>query len=222
MKVSEIFKSIEGEGIRAGYPALFIRLFGCNLDCSYCDSVYACKVTKDNEHPFEYWSIETILDMVKISGVDKVTLTGGEPLLQKESIDLVTKLLDEGYEVNIETNGSIDIQPYLSLDHSENLIITMDWKSISSNMADKMLSYNLNLLRKCDVLKFVVGEERDLVQMSQVLNSNYLSCNVFVSPIFDEIEPKTIVEYILHENLNNVRMQLQLHKFIWEPDRRGV
>lgn len=227
MKVCEIFRSIEGEGIRAGYPAMFVRLFGCNLNCSYCDSTYACKPNEGHKS-YQDWSLNTIMEMVRAGQVHRVTITGGEPLIHEDTLELVQCLLDNDYEVNIETNGSIDISPYLDLNNSDDkLIITMDWKSLSSNMSDRMLASNLSLLRTNDVIKFVVSSDRDLDQMYRVLSDNELNCNVFVSPVFDEIEPKTIVDYILSEcdrspYFDNVRIQLQLHKLIWDPNTRGV
>lgn len=217
LRISEIFKSIEGEGIRAGYPCIFIRLHGCNLRCSYCDSMYAVEGNDYTEMTVqEVWDNIVYEFGVSKSGLTKVTLTGGEPLIHKDTMELVNLLLANGCEVNIETNGACDISPYLL----RNVIITMDWKSISSGMNTKMNVENLRLLRDIDVIKFVVGSIEDLDQMKKVIQNT--RAIPFVSSIFGEIEPKDIVQYLLDNRLDEVRMQLQMHKFIWNPDKRGV
>ena len=218
LKVIEIFKSIDGEGIRTGYPVTFIRLQGCNCRCSYCDTKYSY----DN-YKYINMTIDEIIKEIRDYKSRRITLTGGEPLYQPEAADLIHKLLEQGFEVNIETNGSIDLEEFLGEDSfHENLIITMDWKSISSNMSQHMVVSNLYNLRKQDVLKFVVGDDQDLDQMRDIISSKPLKCNIFVSPVFGKIEPREIVEYILDNDLEDVRIQLQLHKIIWNPETRGV
>lgn len=220
MKVVEIFNSIEGEGSRAGYLATFIRLYGCNLRCSYCDSVYAF-----TNNDYTEMSIEEIINAVNGYNCKKVTLTGGEPLIHKDVDVLVKELLTNGYEVNIETNGSLSINELsnkLPVHLLDNLMYTVDWKSHSSGMADKMLVENLSFVRPKDVFKFVVGNKEDLEQMRYIVTTYNPVCQIFVSPIFGDIEPKEIVEYLQVHSLNDIRMQLQLHKFIWPVDMRGV
>lgn len=217
MKINEIFSSIEGEGIRAGLPCVFIRFQNCNLRCSYCDSRYACEGSD-----YTCMSIDNIIDKVKSYNIPRATVTGGEPLIQKDIWKLIRKLSDEKISVNLETNGSIDISPNEKFSYDDNLIITMDWKSISSGESDKMLESNLQQLTDADVLKFVVGNQQDLDQMKSIVETYNPGCHIFVSPIFGEIEPKDIVEYLLDNKLNHVRIQLQLHKYIWDPDKRGV
>lgn len=214
MKVNEIFCSIEGEGIRQGYLCTFVRFYGCNLNCSYCDSRYACENGEYTE-----MSPEQIFDKIVEHGAKCVTLTGGEPLLQNtnELVKLLTMLDDDGFKVNIETNGSVKIP--------ENILvstITMDWKSISSGEHRKMLSDNIKHLFDDDVLKFVIGSKEDFNQMCEVIKNNSIMCHVFVSPVFGKIEPSEIVDLMKDAKLNNVRMQLQIHKFIWDADKRGV
>ena len=217
MKVSEIFASIEGEGIRVGLPCVFIRFYGCNLHCSYCDSKYACTGCEYSE-----MSIKDIVEKVKLFHIPRATITGGEPLIQKDVWKLIQKLSDAGISVNIETNGSIDISPK-EFNDIDDYIITMDWKSISSGQYDQMMESNLLKLTNKDVLKFVVGDEEDLSQMKHLIETHKdLSCHIFVSPIFNKIDPKKIVEYILNNNLSQVHVQLQIHKFIWNPNMRGV
>ena len=220
MKISEIFLSIDGEGIRTGYPAVFIRLFGCNIACSYCDSLYA--VTGND---YTEMTVDEIIEEVETNypGVDKVTITGGEPLIQDNILELICKL-GENHEINIETNGAVSLEPLRKVTGKINpgVIVTMDWKSISSGMSDKMIKENLELLTYQDVLKFVVGSNEDLIQMKNLLLNNRINCSVFVSPVFGHIEPKAIVRFILENKLYDCRVQVQLHKVIWDPNKRGV
>lgn len=214
MKVVEIFESIDGEGIRVGFPVTFIRLYGCNLNCSYCDSRYACE-----EKEYTEMSIDEIMHQVAVLDHRMVTLTGGEPLIHPDVKYLIQELKVKSYKVNIETNGAVDISPYSK---KRNILITMDYKCPSSGMEDKMILDNLPLLTSKDVLKFVVGTQEDLKKAKSIIEEYDLDCNIYFSPVFGSIEPREIVEFILKEHLDGVRMQLQIHKFIWEPDRRGV
>lgn len=215
MKVVEIFKSIDGEGIRAGFPVTFIRLAGCNLRCEYCDTTYSYDVSKAKE-----MTISEILASVSSLNCKRITLTGGEPLIHDSVEGLINILVRRGYEVNIETNGSVDIQPYVNA--SGNPIITMDYKCPCSGMEDKMLKSNLLMLRKTDVLKFVVGSVKDLLRCHEIICCNDIKAQIFISPVFGKIEPKEIVDYVIGHNMNDCRVQLQLHKIIWDPELRGV
>ena len=140
MQINEIFVSIDGEGIRTGYLTTFIRTFGCNLNCSYCDTQYACKIDENEQDQFVVMTPEEILARVDELGNYRVTLTGGEPLIQRDAPELVALLLEAGYEVNIETNGAVDLRPFekkmvevLSDDElTNNLIYTLDYKCPSS------------------------------------------------------------------------------------------
>lgn len=211
MKVIEIFKSIDGEGIRVGYPAIFIRLAGCNLRCSYCDTKYSYEKEKSVDMTPE----QIYKEVFKLGG-KRITLTGGEPLIHEDVSFLINLLLSKGYEVNIETNGSVDISPFLY----NGCIITMDYKCAGSGMEDKMLLDNLKLLRKQDVLKFVVSNKHDL---DTVLNiSPNTKASVYISPVFGKIEPAEIVNYMLEHGMEDCRIQVQLHKIIWNPEKRGV
>lgn len=226
MLISEIFGSIEGEGIRTGCLATFVRTFGCNLRCNYCDSLYAVDRTTDlfGNQNFKTMAVQEIINECKHLGSKRITFTGGEPLLQKDAYELIDKLLEEDFEVNIETNGAIPIDNFIYFKNRDlsKLIITMDWKSPYSGMRDKMINDNLKALRSIDVLKFVVANKGDLDDMKQTIQSNDLYCNIFVSPVFGQIEPFEIVDYLKENNLQNVRIQLQIHKLIWKPDMRGV
>ena len=216
MKVVEIFESIDGEGIRTGLPVTFIRLFGCNLRCSYCDTMYALEGKNYTE-----MAIEDIMNKVKQLNHKAITLTGGEPLIHKDVSLLIRELTSQNYRVNIETNGAVDISPYVG---KRNTIITLDYKCPSSGMEDKMLLDNLNLVKIKDVVKFVVGSKEDLEKTKKIIWDYELQAktNVFISPIFGEIEPKEIVEFMLANHLDNVKVQLQLHKMIWDPNMKGV
>ena len=214
MLVNEIFSSIEGEGIRTGYPVTFIRLFGCNIECPYCDTKYACKGTD-----FVKMSVDEIVDKVQEFGFNRVTITGGEPLIHRDVDNLIIALTHLGYEINIETNGTVYVGEYTELD---NVILTVDYKSISSGMNSKMDLENISILRRQDVLKFVVGTIQDLEDMKEIIQNFHPICNIFVSPVFEQIAPVEIVNFIKDNKLENCRVQLQLHKLIWDPQERGV
>lgn len=210
MKVNEIFYSIEGEGIRAGMPCTFIRLFGCNLHCSYCDTRYACE-----GNDYEDMSIADIMEKVKSYGCPNITLTGGEPLMHTDSGDLIKTLVQNGYKVNIETNGTIIPKHF-------NVLYTVDFKTISSGESDKMNLGAFRCLTEDDVIKFVVGSIEDMEQARRFIEDNNIRANVFVSPIFGKIKLEDIANYLTENKLHNWRMQLQMHKYIWKPDTRGV
>ena len=210
-KVNEIFKSIEGEGIRTGLPCTFIRLYGCNLCCKYCDTRYSCE-----NKEFTLMTKDEIVNKVKELGGSRVTITGGEPLLDLFLNELIIALRKEHIEVNIETNGSLDIQWCLAD------IITMDYKTSASGMEDRMMLSNLKALKETDVLKFVVGSKHDLDTMKRIIEEYEPECRIYVSPVFGMIEAHELVEYVLENNLDNVTVQVQLHKIIWDPNKRGV
>ena len=207
MKVNEIFFSIEGEGKRSGKIAAFIRLTGCNLRCFYCDTRYAFNEGKE-------MNIADIAEAVK--PYNNVTLTGGEPLIQNchELIRLLAK-----HEVNIETNGSIDLAEYLQY---SNAFFTMDFKCLTSGMMSAMKEKNLELLRNRDVLKFVVGSKCDLETAETITLNISATPHIYISPVFGEIEPLEVVEFMKERHLQNWHLQLQIHKIIWAPDERGV
>lgn len=216
--VAEKFVSINGEGTRAGELAVFIRFTGCDLRCSYCDTMWANVPGAD----YDDLSAEEILSYVLSTGVTNVTLTGGEPLLQKELPVLTDLLLSSELRVEIETNGS---QPIAAL--AERVcrpVFTMDYKLPSSGMEDKMCRENFGHLEKCDTVKFVSGSMEDLERAAHIIEKHHLTerCHVYISPVFGKIEPADIVDFMKGRQLNDVRLQLQLHKFIWPPEQRGV
>ena len=217
-KVAEKFVSINGEGPRAGELAVFLRFCGCNLNCGYCDTRWAN--TSDVKH--ELASAEKLVAYVKSTGVKNVTLTGGEPLLQADIARLIKLLGASGAEVEIETNGSVPLQNIVSL--SPRPAVTADYKLPSSGMEKHMLPENFSYLTLRDAVKFVVGDKRDLSRAEEIINQYGLTnkCRVYFSPVFGEIEPVEITEFMKERKLNGVRLQLQLHKIIWKPDMRGV
>lgn len=207
LRVCEIFNSIEGEGRRAGKLAAFVRLAGCNLRCSYCDTAYAFEGGR-------FMTPEAIFSAV--SEMDSVTITGGEPLTQ-DIHELLFLLRD--HHVNIETNGSIRIDGYRAY---RGVFFTVDYKLPSSGVQAAMLEDNFRILRPFDVLKFVVADRRDLDEARRVFFEVRPRCLVYVSPVFGRIEPADIVAYLKAYDLQEWRLQLQLHKIIWSPEKRGV
>lgn len=218
MKVVEKFISINGEGPKAGELAVFIRFKGCNLNCGYCDTKWA----NDPECEYEELSPYDILLYILSSDIKNVTLTGGEPLLQKD-MPLLLNLLAQYKDIytEIETNGAADLAPFTKADRP---VFTMDYKLPSSGMEDKMLPSNMELLKSEDTVKFVAGSTEDLDRACEIIEKYSLTdkCHVYFSPAFGQLEPSDIVSYMAEHKLNKVRLQLQMHKFIWKPDKRGV
>ena len=211
LKVNEIFFSIQGESTKAGLPTVFVRLTYCNLRCTYCDTEYAFYEGKD-------LSIDEIISEVKKYDCNLIEITGGEPLVQDESIELMKKLCDIGYEVMIETGGSLPIEKI-----DERVKIIMDLKCPSSGMMKKNRYENIPHLKNIDEVKFVIGSREDYDWSKEQIQKYDLTkkCTLLMSIVFGTIEPVTLVEWILRDKLN-VRFQLQLHKIIWEPSRKGV
>ena len=216
MKINEIFYSISGESIAAGYPTVFVRTFGCPLRCAWCDSLYAVEGTD-----FKEMSVDEIISEVDKYHCKRVILTGGEPVIQKDFNELLNGLFAKDYHVEIETSGAVDLSEiHVYREDADKCTVTMDWKCPSSGMTDKMIESNLGKLTSDDVLKCVVGSLEDLDEMKRV--SLFTSAHVFVSPVFGMIEPKDIVDYLLRNELTDIRFQLQIHKFVWSADKRGV
>lgn len=217
-KVAEKFVSINGEGTKAGQPAVFIRLAGCNLRCSYCDTMWA----NSFDAPHKIMTEQEIAEYVRSTGITNVTLTGGEPLMAENVSVLLSALSETGAAVEIETNGSADISVCGGI--SPRPSVTMDYKLPSSGMEGHMRHQNFSLLESTDTVKFVAGSNEDLERALEIIKQYELTnrCRVFFSPVFGKIEPAQIVDFILKNKLNGVNFQLQLHKFIWDPDKRGV
>ncbi len=217
-KIAERFVSINGEAAHAGELAVFIRFVGCNLNCSYCDTAWANKV----DAPYTTYTTEELCDYVKESGVHNVTLTGGEPLLQSDLSELLAALHRLGVRTEIETNGSLPIAEYAKTAYRPSF--TLDYKCPSSGMEPRMDASNYLYLTDKDCVKFVVGCIEDLECANKIIDAYHLAerCRVYFSPVFGKIDPKDIVAFMQEHIMNGVRLQLQLHKFIWNPEERGV
>jgi 7-carboxy-7-deazaguanine synthase len=210
--VNEIFKSIQGESTYAGLPCVFIRFTGCNLRCRYCDTTYAY---------FEGFRIkeEELIQRIQSMRPELVELTGGEPLLHQGIGELSTALLDQGYEVMVETNGTLPIH---LVDPRAKII--MDIKTPGSGIpVDTTLFDNLKNLKSCDEVKFVLTDRKDYEWSKTFIEKYNLTetCTVLMSPVFAVLAPRKLIEWILEDNLA-VRLNLQLHKYIWPSDKRGV
>ena len=214
LRVSEMFLSIQGESTLAGLPCTFIRLQGCGLRCSWCDTPYAL----DLQGECDEYTIGEIAEAVKKFGCNLVELTGGEPLEQEPVHELMTVLCDSGYRVMIETGGYRDVK---RIDARVKKIL--DLKCPSSGMEKKNYLENIAALTSNDEIKFVIGTEEDYRWTKTIMEKYGLAgrVSVLLSPVFGVLEPVVLSEWILRDHLD-VRLQLQMHKFIWHPDQRGV
>jgi len=212
LTINEIYQSIQGESTWVGWPCVFVRLTFCNLRCNYCDTEYAFYDGKKR-------TLDEILDAVAAFRCPLVEITGGEPLLQKNVLPLMSMLCDSGYTVLLETSGAHDISKVDPRVHR-----IMDLKTPGSREVDKNLWSNIDHLTLRDEVKFVMGSRedyewsRDKVQRYDLPSRCHAA---LFSPIFGRIDPRQIVEWILEDKLN-VRFQLQMHKFIWSPTQHGV
>lgn len=224
LKVNEIYLSVQGESSHAGLPCVFIRLTACDLRCSYCDTPYAF-------FEGESMPLDAIIARVESFGCKLVELTGGEPLLQKSALPLMAQLCDRGYSVLLETSGAHDIAPV-----DPRVIRIMDLKTPGSGESDRNRIENIDLLRPQDEIKFVIGSREDYEWACGMIARHALDRKVktiLFSPVFRHagmpgqtaghpgIEPKSIVDWMLKDHVP-ARFQLQLHKFIWPPNQRGV
>jgi len=218
-KVVEKFVSVNGEGLLSGQLAVFIRFAGCNLNCSYCDTSWA------NEANVSYtlMTAQDIYEYIISTNVNNVTLTGGEPLLQEKLNELLEKLSKhKNLNVEIETNGSVPLDKFLNLNNPPSF--TMDYKLPSSNMENKMVLDNFKHLSSKDTIKFVSSNILDLEKAKYIIDEYSLinKTNIYFSPVFNKIELRDIVQFMKDNNMNGVSLQVQLHKIIWEPNKRGV
>jgi 7-carboxy-7-deazaguanine synthase len=213
LKVNEIFYSIQGESTFAGWPCVFIRLTGCNLRCRYCDTTYAY----EQGDPM---SLNDILGTAKAFNCNLVEVTGGEPLIQRETPDLITALVKNRYTVLLETNGTRDISIV-----DKKCIRIMDIKCPSSGMKQETHWKNLDYLVSSDQLKFVIADREDYLYAKTVLDNPAITRRkklvVNFSPVFHELDPKELARWILEDHLQ-VRLHIQLHKYIWGEHARGV
>jgi len=212
LKINEIYHSIQGEGTSSGKPCVFVRLTFCNLRCTYCDTEYAFYEGKD-------MSVQLLIDEIEKYNCKLVEVTGGEPLVQiEECLELMKRLCDLGFEVMIETSGSLSIK-----DIDQRVKIIMDLKCPSSGMEKKNLNENIKYLKPTDELKFVIGNREDYDWTVEQIRKYNLQgkCEILFSVVFGKLEPVELVNWILEDKID-VRYQLQLHKYIWHPETKGV
>ena len=213
LKVNEIFFSIQGESSYAGWPCVFIRLTGCNLRCSYCDTAYAYEEGKDK-------TILEIVDEIKKFPCTLIEITGGEPLLQTETPKLIEALLEKNYRVLLETNGSLDVGMV-----SNNCLKIIDFKCPSSGMCGFNNLNNINYLTSHDEIKFIIGNREDFDYATGVITllneRSFLKGPIHFAPVFGKIKPRELAKWILKEPVP-VHLQLQIQKMIWPKKKRGV
>jgi len=218
-KVVEKFISVNGEGPLSGQLVVFIRFAGCNLNCSYCDTTWANK----KDVCYDLMTSVDIYNYIKSTDIKNVTLTGGEPLLQEGIIELLEVMsIDKSIHIEIETNGSIPLEKFSSIKNPPSF--TMDYKLPSSNMENKMNLNNYKYLSYKDTVKFVAGSINDLQKTKFIIDKYDLAdrTNVYISPVFGKIELEDIVEFMKCNKMNGINLQMQLHKIIWDPNKRGV
>ncbi len=209
LRITEIFYSLQGETSRMGLPTVFIRLTGCPLRCTYCDTAYAFSGGSK-------FSLAEIMQQVVRYGTPYVTVTGGEPLAQPGCLDLLAALVHAGYQVSLETSGAMDIAAV-----DLRVVKVMDLKTPSSGEMPRNLYSNLDYLTKQDEIKFVIGDDVDYAWAKDQVIQHRLPerCGVLFSPVMDRMPAKTLAEHILADQLP-VRFQIQLHKYLWH-DARG-
>ena len=207
LNITEIFYSLQGEAKEVGIPTVFVRLTGCPLRCNYCDTAYAFK----GNNPL---SIQHILDEVAQYNAQYVCVTGGEPMAQSNCLKLLDSLIDSGYNVSMETSGSIDITPVNS-----RVSIVMDIKTPSSTEEHQNRYENLPILKSKDQLKFVIASRSDFDWCTEILDNHEVESEILFSPVYESLKPVELAEWILEKKLN-VRLQVQLHKILW-GDQKG-
>ena len=211
IKINEIYLSVQGESTHTGLPCIFIRLTGCNLRCSWCDTAYAF-------HEGKNMSIDEILQKVENFGIHLVEITGGEPLMQDNVYTLMKRLIKKGYKVMLETGGSISLERV-----PKDVIKIMDLKCPGSGEQEKNNLDNLKLLAPHDEVKFVILDKKDYEWSRDIIKRYNINetAHILISPVFDKLELKEIVKWILEDRLP-VRLQTQLHKIIWDKNTIGV
>lgn len=212
MRITEIFFSLQGEGLHAGLPTVFVRTTGCPLRCTWCDSAYSF-------YGGEELSVDEILEAVDEHPTDRVCFTGGEPLVQKDAVDLVQRLLDDDRHVVIETSGSLDLSDYVDMQPREALCLSVDVKCPSSNMQDENKLDELARLAEHDQVKFVIGSEEDYRYAKGVIDDTDTVANIVLQPVWGNNET-WLAEKVLEDGLD-VRFSLQMHKLLW-GEKPGV
>lgn len=222
----EIFETVEGEGTRAGFPTVFVRVFHCNLRCTWCDTPYSYAPAQPE---FEA-SVSEIVDKVSSYPWHNVCLTGGEPLIHRHKSQLLIDALAElsnVHDIHIETNGAIDVRPFIHLrattpDREQKVRFIVDYKLPGSGEYAKMNHDHLSALSPRDELKFVIADDHDFATAVDVLNRYPIQATILFSPVWASMPPERLVSKILAEGLDNVKLNMQIHKVIWHPDTRGV
>ena len=213
MKISEIFFSIQGEGVEIGLPTVFVRLFACDLRCTWCDSMYAVEGTD-----FKDMSIEEVTAEIERFNCKKVCFTGGEPLIQQKELEILAKdLVHDGYEIILETSGHKEPPPVFWTD---SCLISMDCKCPGSGMEKRMDFELMEKLRPNDQLKFVIQDEADYEYAKGILKKYKIKANIIFQPVYGS-SLKWLTGRVLEDRLERVRVLPQLHKIIW-GDIRGV
>lgn len=207
MKIYDIFYSIQGEGNWTGLPNIFIRTAGCNLRCTFCDTKYAYDVKRE-------MTITEIVKEIKKYNCNNICITGGEPLIQIETNKLIDDLINKGYRICLETNGSIDIK---RIAEKKYVMISLDIKCPSSGMNKKMFFDNIFHLDKDDQIKFIIGNKEDYEYAKKIVQGYKIFCPIFFQPV-ENTNPKELAGWILNDCLN-VKLGLQIHKIIWEGKR---
>lgn len=217
----EIFETVEGEGTRAGFPTVFVRLFGCNLRCTWCDTPYSYPP----EEAESVLSIGEIVHAVQGYRSQNICLTGGEPLLYGDrSLALLEALAELPHiaDLHVETNGAVDLKPFVTRVASPKVRYVMDYKLPGSGEEERMLKSNLALLRPQDELKFVVAHEEDYDAALRLLEDYPTQALPLFSPVWESMPPARLVELLLAKGPAGAKLNMQLHKIIWDPARRGV
>ena len=209
IRINEIFYSIQGESSRIGFPTVFIRLTGCPMRCTYCDTAYAF-------HQGNQQEIDAIINQVQQYPTKFVTVTGGEPLAQKNCLDLLDQLCDLDYEVSLETGGGIDISPV-----NAKVKIILDIKTPQSGEAENNFWPNLKQIKPMDEIKFVVADQEDFEWAIQTMHEHQLDQKkILFSPVYNKLEGELLAKWILDHGIE-ARLQLQLHKILW-GEKQGV
>jgi 7-carboxy-7-deazaguanine synthase len=210
LRITEIFYSLQGESRNIGLPTVFVRLTGCPLRCKYCDTDYAFSGG-------EWMDVATIIETLKQYNTRHVTVTGGEPLAQKNCNELLTRLCDLGYDTGLETSGAIAVDAV-----DQRVVKILDIKTPGSGEDARNMLDNLSFLTERDQVKFVICDENDYIWSRQFINEHRLPdrCEILFSPSYGQLDASTLADWILQDQLN-VRFQIQLHKYLW-GDKPGV
>jgi 7-carboxy-7-deazaguanine synthase len=215
MKLNEIFYSLQGEGTELGSPTIFVRLTGCNLNCKWCDTSYA------RDAGTEISTAELLAELSSnFNFCKRICVTGGEPLVQLDAVrELIRSLLAEGYQIDLETNGSISIEPFMDLLGSKNFIVAMDVKCPSSGEDDSFHSDNLKFIKQHHMLKFILADEVDYEFAKKFIKKNAPACSLIFSPV-GGMNLKWLADTVIKDQLD-VRVLPQLHKLIWGKEAKG-